>query len=85
LTINAGVRYEYKTNFTEANGREAIFDPSIGKIVVPDGSLPKVSPLMPTGYVGVVEAKTVGLPNSLINPVNDVAPRVGLAYRPWGG
>jgi hypothetical protein len=84
LTLNIGVRYQHKTNFTEANGRQAIFVPSIGKIVVPDGSLSKVSPLLPTGYVGVVEAKTVGLPNTLINPVNDVAPRIGLAYRPWG-
>jgi len=32
LTLNLGVRYEYRTNFTEANGREAIFDVNTGKI-----------------------------------------------------
>jgi len=84
LTLNLGVRYEYRTNFTEANGREAIFDVNTGKIVVPNGSLGKLSPLLPAGYVGVVEAKDVGLPNSLVRGKGNIAPRIGLAFRPWG-
>jgi len=85
LTVTGGIRYEYTTNFTESNGREAMFDIGSGKIVVPNGSLPKVSPLLPRGYVDVVEAKTVGLNgDSLLPARNDFGPRVGLAYRPWG-
>jgi hypothetical protein len=85
LTINAGLRYEYTTNFTEANGREAMFDIGSGKIVVPNGSLSKVSPLLPRGYVDVIEAKDIGLPgDTLLKNQHDFAPRVGLAYRPWG-
>jgi hypothetical protein len=85
LTLTAGLRYEYTTNFTESNGREAMFDIGTGKIVVPNGSLGKVSPLLPSGYVGVVEAKDVGLPgDTLLHATNNFAPRIGLAYRPWG-
>src|SRR5207237_7450724 len=52
-----------------------------------DGGVDKVSPLLPTGYVGVVTASSLGLPSgSLIRTDrNNFAPRVGFAYRPFGG
>ena len=86
LTINYGVRYQYHPVWTEEHGFGAMFDIGSGKIVVQDGSLSKASPLMPRGYVEVVEAKTVGLPgNTLIrSDRNNFAPRLGVAWRPWG-
>jgi hypothetical protein len=86
LTMNYGIRYEYHPVWTEEHGLGSMFDIGTGKIVVQNGSLSKVSPLMPRGYVDVVEAKTVGLPGSTLirNDRNNFAPRIGVAWRPWG-
>ena len=86
LTLNIGVRYEYHPVWTEEHGLGSMFDIGSGKIVVQDGSLSLVSPLMPRGYVDVVEAKTLGLPGSTIirNDRNNLLPRIGIAWRPWG-
>ena len=63
-----------------------MFDIVSGSIVVKDGSLSKVSPLFPKGYVNVVEASSLGLPGDTLirTDKNNFAPRVGFAYRPWG-
>jgi hypothetical protein len=86
LTLNLGVRYELHPLWTEEHGLGSMFDIGSGKIVVQDGSLDKISPLFPSGYVDVVEAKSLGLPGKTIvrNDRNNFLPRVGLAYRPWG-
>ncbi len=86
LTINLGLRYEYHPLWTEEAGLGAMFDIGSGKIVVQDGSLSKVSPLFPRSYVDVVEAKSVGLDGRTIvrSDRNNFAPRIGLAWRPWG-
>jgi hypothetical protein len=86
LTLNLGVRYELHPAWTEASGLQATFDIDSAKIVVPDGSLSKVSPLLPSSYVEVVEATSLGYdPKRLIkNEYNNVAPRIGLAWRPFG-
>jgi hypothetical protein len=85
VTLSYGLRYEYKSPWREANGYESVFDPKTAKIVVPDSSLSKVSPLMPTGYIGVVSASQAGYPESLINGYKKgFAPRVGVAWRPLG-
>jgi hypothetical protein len=47
LTLNIGLRYELKPAWIENSGAQALFDVDSGKIVVPDGSLQKVSPLLP--------------------------------------
>lgn len=84
LTLSLGVRYDYNLNWKETGGYQSEFDIASGKIVVPNGSLSKVSPLMPKGYVGVVEAGTLGLPGALLKTDrNNIAPRIGVAYRPW--
>ena len=86
LTMSVGLRYELHPGWAEKTGQQALFDVESGKIVVPDGALSKVSPLMPRGYVDVVEASQVGLhPSRLLkNDTNNFAPRIGIAYRPWG-
>jgi hypothetical protein len=86
LTLNLGVRYEYHQPWREKNQLTSMFDVVSGKIVVEDGALDRVSPLFPRNYVDIVEANTLGLPGrTLIRPDrNNFAPRVGLAYRPFG-
>lgn len=86
LSLNLGLRYEYHPGWSERSGRQAVFDIATGKIVVPDGSLNLVSPLMPRGYVDVVEASQAGYDSStlLTTDKGNFAPRVGIAYRPWG-
>ncbi len=86
LTVNLGLRYEYHPVWTEEHGFGSMFDIGSAKIVIQDGALSKVSPLMPRNYVDVVEAKTLGLPGSTIirSDRNNFTPRIGIAYRPWG-
>jgi Carboxypeptidase regulatory-like domain len=86
LTLNLGIRYEVRPYWTEANGLFAVFDIDRGKIVVPDGSLSKVSPLMPRNYVDIIEARDAGLPGSSLvrTDRNNFAPRIGFALRPGG-
>jgi hypothetical protein len=53
---------------------------------VQDGSLDRVSRLFPANYVDVVEAGSLGLPGkTIVRPDrNNFAPRLGVAWRPWG-
>ncbi len=86
LTVSYGLRYELHPGFRAANGAQAIFDIGTGKIVVPDEGIGHVSSLLPKGYVDVVSASGVGLPSQALirTPMKDFAPRVGIAYRPFG-
>ncbi len=86
LTLNIGLRYEYHPGYSEALGQQAVFDIDTGKIVVPDGALSRVSPLLPRGYVDVIEAQQAGLPGQTLLRAdrNNLAPRFGLAWRPFG-
>ncbi len=86
LTVNLGLRYELHPGWREASGLQATFDVASGKIVVPDGSLSKVSPLLPASYVEVVEASKLGYDAKriLTNEYNNFAPRIGIAWRPFG-
>ena len=83
LTVNLGLRYEYHPYW---NGILSVFDIKSGKIVVPDGYLSKVSPLYPKNFVDIVTAGQAGYASKTLLPTdkNNFAPRVGLAYRPWG-
>src|SRR6202011_1483158 len=85
VTLDLGLRYELHPSAINSDGYNSIFDIGSGKIVVPDGSISKVSALLPQSYVGVETATQAGLPNSLIRTdKNNFAPRVGVAWRPLG-
>ncbi len=86
LTLNLGLRYELTPGYSEASGLQAAFDLQRGAIVIPDGASGKISPLMPRGYVDVIEASSAGYPSSTLMRVdkNNFAPRFGLAWRPFG-
>lgn len=86
LTLNIGARYEYTPGFASSKGYLASFDIGTGKIVVPDGMIGSVSPAIPRSYVDVVEASKAGFRDSYLihGDRNNIAPRVGFAYRPWG-
>lgn len=83
LTLTLGLRYELHPWWIELNGRQSNFDLKTGRIVVPDGALGVVSPLLPRSYVDVVEASPAGfLAQTLVNTDwNNFAPRVGAACR----
>ncbi|MDP2996391.1 MAG: carboxypeptidase-like regulatory domain-containing protein [Bryobacterales bacterium] len=85
LTLDMGVRYEYHPVARNVDGYSSTFDIGSGKIIVPDESLNKVSPLMPLKYVGIEVGSKLGLPSNLApTDRNNFAPRIGLAWRPFG-
>lgn len=85
VTMSVGLRYELHPVAKNVDGYNSIFDIGTGKIVVPDGSISKISSLLPANYVGVQTASAAGLPNSLIyTDKNNFAPRFSLAWRPLG-
>ena len=86
LTLNLGLRYELHLPWRENHNRMAMFDIGSSSIVVPDGTLSQVSTLFPNSYVPIVEAGKVGLPSRTLIRAdrNNFAPRIGVAYRPWG-
>ena len=87
LTVNLGLRYDVHPGWFERNDRLAMFHVDSGAIVVPDDGVSKVSPLMPASYVDVRTASSVGLPSPALvrTDRNNIAPRLGVAYRPFGG
>jgi hypothetical protein len=86
LTLNLGLRYEYHPYWWEKERRFSNFDVATGRIVIPDGAMAQVSPLFPTNFAPIVEASQAGYPGETLirNDKNDFAPRIGVAYRPWG-
>jgi hypothetical protein len=86
LTLNIGVRYELHLNWRENHNLMSLFDVTSGKIVIPDGAMSQVSPIYPANYVGIAEASSVGFDSRKLIHLdrNNFAPRIGLAWRPWG-
>ncbi|MBK9167208.1 MAG: TonB-dependent receptor [Bryobacterales bacterium] len=86
LTVNLGMRYEWKPGYVEARGQQAVFDIDSGRVIIPDGARSAVSPLVPAGYVDIVEASQAGYPSKTLMDTdrNNFAPRIGLAWRPMG-
>ena len=86
LTLNLGLRYEMHLNWRENNNLMSLFDVKSGTIVIPDGATSQVSSIFPKSYVGISEASSVGFDSKHLihQDKNNIAPRVGVAYRPWG-
>ncbi len=85
LTLNMGVRYEFSTPMTDADGAIASFDFATGKVIVPD--LTKLPPVDPSnGLVGgvingnLIEASSYG-PGLRPTDYRDFQPRLGIATR----
>ncbi len=86
LTVSIGMRYELHPFWSSGNGLASIFDIKTGSIVIEDGALSQVSPLIPKNYVNVVEASKAGYSSGglLTTDKNNFAPRIGIAWRPFG-
>jgi hypothetical protein len=86
LTLNLGLRYEYHPYWYEKEKQFSNFDIATGRIVIPDGAMSKVSPIFPKNFAPIVEASQAGYPGQTLirNDKNNFAPRIGVAYRPWG-
>ncbi len=79
LTLNLGVRYEVNTRFTDAQNRLTLFDPAHpgGRLLLSGTSQAHIP------GQGIVPAPAT--PRGLIPAdKNNVAPRIGFAYRPHG-
>ena len=85
LTITLGVRWDIHMPWTEAAGRMAAFDIDAGNVIVSAGATNQVSPALPVGFVDIVESSSTGRPSSLaLTDWNNLAPRMGVAWRPIG-
>ncbi len=79
LNLDLGLRWDRFGAATYDDGLIYGWDPRTGSIVVPKGALAKISPLYPTRTVTVVEGDVKQRPSR-----RNFAPRVGVAYRPFG-
>jgi hypothetical protein len=81
LTINAGLRYDYQSPWIKRNER-ALWNRDLNSLVVVNGT---AQPLW-TGVVPIVSGSSLGIDaNNYMNLGNkNFAPRIGLAYRPFG-
>lgn len=82
LTLNLGLRYELNTRYSDVQNRLTLFDPSYpgGRLLIAGGSKAWV----PAPAPAVVDSG-VSTPRGLLpNDANNWAPRVGLAFRPFG-
>jgi hypothetical protein len=95
LTLNLGMRYEYRTQLRDRNGLMTSFDPAQKAYVIGsslDNYLGKQATLPAnlaalTRFGGkIISYEEAGLPKSLVNRVwNQFGPRIGFAYRGLDG
>ena len=89
LTVNLGFRYELNTPISEKYGHWGSFNPAIGKFILADDRyVPNLPALIVaaglTGQIGV--ARDYSLPPELVKThYTNMAPRIGVAWRPRGG
>lgn len=89
LTINYGLRYEYQSPWRYGSYEVTTWDMASNKLVLPQDSN---TPTLPEGASAAhfqaypfTTTKALGLPLKYVLPDrNNFAPRVGLAFRPFG-
>ncbi|MGH9655492.1 MAG: TonB-dependent receptor domain-containing protein [Bryobacteraceae bacterium] len=81
LTLNLGLRYDLPTLFQNTQGNMANWYPDINKLVILKGK----GDLSSYHNLPIIEGSTIGLgPGNYIGTDNtQIAPRFGLAYRPF--
>src|SRR5262245_35923435 len=80
LTLNLGLRYEYGAPWKEQSNLEGLLDPTTGLI-----SYHKLPANIPPALNGLYNTKEGVVPAGIIQPdKNNFAPRIGLAWRPFG-
>jgi outer membrane receptor protein involved in Fe transport len=86
LTVNLGVRYELMTPPVEKYGRMTNFLPEYGVLALSDDKTLQGSNVTFTDPSKVGTAAQLGLPKALVyTRYNNLAPRLGFAWRPFGG
>ncbi|MBS1851601.1 MAG: TonB-dependent receptor [Acidobacteria bacterium] len=92
LTLNLGLRYELPVQTSEPHNIWANFDQTLGKIVVAGDEIqtglgPQVPFLLSQYGDYIVPASQSSLPKRTLvyGSHKDFGPRVGFAWRPWGG
>ena len=85
LTINAGVRYDFDPQQVDLNGRAAMFIPSLNRVAVFGPSFPSGTQQRVVDALGIKLSKDSNLPEQLFDYLghdrNNIAPRIGLAYK----
>jgi len=76
LTLDYGLRWDYYGSPLYNDGFMYNWDPVSGNIIVPKGTLGKISPLFPTSIIPVVEGSVVPSPK-----LTNFHPRFSAAYR----
>ncbi len=79
LNLDLGLRWDRFGAATYEDGLIHNWDPQTGNVIVPGGALSKISPLYPTNTIKVVEGEVKQKPS-----LRNFAPRIGVAYRPFG-
>ncbi len=88
LTVNAGLRFEINSFWNGIRGQESAINVVTGKLIIPSSIDPAVqtltSYLLPLFTDRLQSSNQAGLPASIHPSERDFAPRIGLAWRPFG-
>jgi hypothetical protein len=86
LTVNFGVRYMIQTAWKERNNTQSQFDFATGKLVVAGSEYPsQAQQRLISAYPITLQSQSNFSGSLYDTDKNNIAPRVGLAWRPFGG
>lgn len=88
VTVNLGVRMELNPFYSGIRGQKSAFNLVTGKLIIPSSIDPAVQPLTATLQDlfkdRIDYTKALGLPDSIHGTAVNWAPRLGIAWRPFG-